>query len=288
MKETITKSKLFGLSVFGIIYIVSYILGFFAGTLSGVPLLKLFIFDLTATVIIWAVSLFLRNSSLYDPYWSLTPAVMVIYAVTLYYKTLNVYHYIFLAAFMLWSVRLTANWVITFDNLTWEDWRYRKYRELPAPLWHLANFFGIMMIPTLFVFAGFVPVFYFLSQSASPLSLVGSVAVLTGTSLEFIADRQMHRFLRNVKERKTCREGLWKYSRHPNYLGEITVWVGAYLALVASQPSRWYLFAGVALMIFLFNVISIPLAEKHHLSRRGDYAEYRNTTSALLLLPNKK
>jgi len=288
IKGKIKDNKAVGLALFAGIYVLAYALGFLVSRFADNLIIEMLVFDVSATVFIWAVSLVLHNSSLYDPYWSLTPAVMVLYVGVRNIGNLNLFHYIFIAAFLLWSVRLTANWVVTFENLKWEDWRYRKYRELPTPLWHLANFFGIMMIPTVFVFIGMIPPFFLLTGVATPLSLVGSAVILTGTALEFFADRQMHRFLRETTEKKTCRVGLWKYSRHPNYLGEILIWVGVYLALVCSQQSYWYLCGGIAVMIFLFTVISIPLAEKHHLARRPDYKEYRETTSGLLLLPNRK
>lgn len=280
-----TSSKLYGITLFGIIYLLAYILGFMLGRLSQQFLWEMLVFDLSATVVIWVGSLFLRNSSLYDPYWSLTPLVMVGYGILRFHSGLNVFHYIFFASFALWSIRLTGNWIITFDGIHWEDWRYRKYRELPPMLWHIANFFGIMIVPTLFVFAGMVPVFYFFTVRATARSLIGTALVLFGTSLEFFADRQIHHHLRSADKMQTCREGLWKYSRHPNYLGEILIWVGAYLALVCTAPGYWYLFGGVVAMIFLFLVISIPMAEKRQLSRRPDYQDYRKKTAMLLLLP---
>lgn len=288
MKDRLLSSRFAGAALFSIIYAAAYLIGFVAGSAAETFIIRMLIFDLTATVIIWAVSLLIRNSSLYDAYWSLTPMVMVICGITENVTNLNIYHYIFLAAFFIWSVRLTVNWVITFENLRWEDWRYRKYRELPKPLWHLANFFGIMMIPTLFVFAGTVPVFVFLTLNANALSLIGSAAVLFGTALEFFADRQIHRFVKTSKVKKTCRSGLWNYSRHPNYLGEILIWVGAYAALICTDTSLWHLCVGVVAMVFLFTVISIPLAEKRQLARRPDYEQYRKSTSMLLLLPNRR
>lgn len=287
MIDRLKTSKCAGLALFAGIYLLAYIAGFLVAASAEAFVWKMLLFDLTATVVIWAVSLILSNSSLYDAYWSLTPMVMVICGIAEYYANLNLYHWIFIAVCLLWSTRLTANWIITFEDLSWEDWRYRQYRELPPPLWHLANFFGIMLIPTLFVFAGMVPMFIFMTLRANALSLIGSAAVLLGTALEFFADRQMRCFLRETAEKKTCREGLWKYSRHPNYLGEILIWVGVYLALICTDVSKWYLGGGVVLMVFLFNVISIPLAEKRHLSRRADYAEYRKNTSKLLLLPHR-
>lgn len=98
----------------------------------------------------------------------------------------------------------------------------------------------------------------------------------------------MHAFLRTTTEKVTCRRGLWKYSRHPNYLGEILIWVGVYCSLLLTDYSLWFTFIGIIIMLFLFIVISIPMMEKRQVNRRSDYKDYQRKTSILLILPNKK
>ena len=286
--EKLKNSKTFGLVLFYAIYIITYVISFFASIWVDSLIWQIIFFDVIATVIIWFISLFLKNSSLYDAYWSLTPGVILIYLLIVKFNSLNAYHFIFSIIFLIWSFRLTINWSITFDNMMWEDWRYRKFRELPWLFWHLANFFGIMMIPTIFVLAGFVPVFYLLEANAGPLSLIGGAIILVGIALETISDHNMHDFLKSEKRSSVCEVGLWNYSRHPNYLGEILIWVGTYISLLLTNPSMWYLGGGALLMIFLFNVISIPLMEARQKTRRPDYSNYIKTTHRLLILPKKR
>lgn len=97
----------------------------------------------------------------------------------------------------------------------------------------------------------------------------------------------MH-FLRTTTEKVTCRRDLWKYSRHPNYLGEILIWVGVYCSLLLTDYSLWFTFIGIIIMLFLFIVISIPMMEKRQVNRRSDYKDYQRKTSILLILPNRK
>lgn len=288
MINKLFNNKWLGIIFIAIVYLVVYVGSYFLSFWINDQLLKLFFIAIVATVFIWIISLFIHNSSLYDPYWSTTPLAFIIYTMVIYWQKLNVFSFIFIAIFMIWAIRLTINWAITFTNLKTEDWRYVHFRGLGGIKWHLANFFGIMMIPTLFVFIGYLPIYYFLSIEASPLSIIGSLVVLGGILLELVSDHQVHLFIKNTKKKVTCQQGLWKYSRHPNYLGEIMIWVGAYLALVLSDFGMWYYFFGAAAMIFLFNCISIPLMEKRQIKRRSDYLEYRKTTSRLLLLPKKK
>jgi steroid 5-alpha reductase family enzyme len=84
-------------------------------------------------------------------------------------------------------------------------------------------------------------------------------------------------------------EGLWKYSRHPNYFGEICVWWGVYLFGVA-QSGEWlnWTLVGPITINGLFLGGSVKLTEEHELKRKPEYAEYQRTTSRLIPLPPRR
>lgn len=277
------------LFVIVLIYLLAFSVGVAACFAFSAPILRFFIFDLAATVVTFVFSVLLHNSSVYDPYWSFTPMVM---SVWLFAESgaWGVWQILFLLVFNVWGFRLTANWVTVFTDFSYEDWRYRKYRAENGPfMWFIINLCGIHLVPTLVVFAGMLPLFEMAQNPLGPLSLPGMALVLCGVALEFFADRDMHAFLAEAKgERRVCRRGLWSYSRHPNYLGEITVWLGTFLAMLPYAPEKWYFGIGFVSVAVLFNVVSIPLMEKRQLSRRPDYADYQKTTSRLLLWPHKK
>ena len=283
------KEKCFDLLIFFLFYLISYIIGYFSSFYIENTILRLFLFDVISTFIIYLLSLVIKNSSLYDAYWSLTPWVMLTYLIILNYTNLNIYHYIVYIVFSFWSFRLTLNWIITFENRKWIDWRYQDLKAKSNKYtWQFINFFGIMMMPTLLVFVAFIPLIYVININLNALSLIGSVIILIGTLLELFSDHYMHKFLKSNHKNEVINIGLWKYSRHPNYLGEILIWVGVYLVLLLVAYEYWYLFVGMLLIILLFNFISIPLAEKRQLSKRSAYKEYQLETSRLLILPKKK
>ena len=270
-----------------LIYIFAYTVGVLACISIENVILRFFVFDAAATIATFVFSVITHNSSVYDAYWSLTPMVMSIW-LFIEYRAFSVWQILFLIAFSVWSMRLTINWTVVTTGFSYEDWRYRKYREEnPPALWFIINFFGIHMVPTLVVFAGMLPLFEIVKTPMNALSLIGDAVILCGVALEFFADRQMHVFLAETKEKTVCRRGLWKYSRHPNYLGEITVWCGVFIVMLPYAPEKWYYAVGAVAVAVLFNVVSIPLMEKRQLARRPDYAEYRRETSRLLLLPSK-
>jgi steroid 5-alpha reductase family enzyme len=118
------------------------------------------------------------------------------------------------------------------------------------------------------------------------LDVLGAIVWLIGMTGETIADRQLHAFKKDPASRgRTCRRGLWRYSRHPNYFFEWTMWVG--YALVASGAEGWWGvwgWASAALMLLLVTkVTGIPPTEKRACKSRGeDYRAYQRTTSAFV------
>ncbi len=285
------KRKSRGLFLFFLFYVIAYACGYFASFWIANIIWRLAFFDFVATLIIWIISLILKNSSVYDLYWSLTPWVILLY-LTVFYWFLDPYRFVFLLVFSFWSVRLTLNWITTFEGLQWEDWRYRKYREEnPAWLWHIINFLGIQMFPTVLVFLGLFPGIILMTSTSNWPSLFGDALILFGTLLEALADHDVHVFLKanaSLERKPVCQRGLWNFSRHPNYLGEILVWFGVYFAFLPAHLDLWYLFPGAVSILSLFIFVSIPLMEKRQVSRRPDYATYQKTTSVLFLLPKKQ
>ena len=276
------KNKALSLAFVYLLYAIAFVGGYFSSIWIDNIYYQLAFMDIVATLIIWVFSIVLKNTSLYDPYWSLTPWVIATYLLFAY-KVHNVYTFILYVAFSIWSWRLTINWMITFDDLSWEDWRYKSYREKYGRfVFEFINLLGFMMMPTILVFAGLIPLILLLVNGANAFSLFGSAIILLGTLLEFFADHDMHSFLKETTERKVCDRGLWKYSRHPNYLGENLIWIGLYVALVVSLPQYWYYFVGALLIFLLFEFISIPLMEKRQISRRPDYIEYIKTTPRMV------
>ena len=134
------------------IYIIAAAVGLFVfdKAVAVMPeVLALLLADVAATIITWGFGLVYENVSVYDPYWSVIPPV--VFTIWAFYKacwTLPVI--LLLVAVWYWGIRLTGNWAHTFKGLAHEDWRYTKYRQTQVrPLFHLTNFLGLNMMPTL-------------------------------------------------------------------------------------------------------------------------------------------
>ena len=261
------------------------------------PLVVTFAADVVATVVVFLASIAARNASLYDPYWSVAPPVIAVAWVV--WRTggdltaITGRQAVVLLVVLAWAVRLTANWALSWRGLAHEDWRYVQLREQrPSWLpWWLISLTGIQMMPTFVVFAGLLPLWPALTVTVRPGSLLDAVAVLVAAAAvltEAVADRQMRRFTRDPANRgRVLDRGLWRYSRHPNYLGEIAFWWAIWLFALAAAPAWWWTLAGPIAMVLLFAFVSVPLMDRRSAQRRPAYADHMRRVPALLPLPRR-
>jgi len=285
MKERFYNSRGAGFAAITAVYVLAAALGIgLYRVLPGSWWLRLLLADIAATVLTFIFSVVLGNASVYDPYWSVQP--LVILAALQCGQRLSLLRVLLLAAVFLWGIRLTANWAYTFHGLAHQDWRYTMLHQKTGVFYPFVNFTGIHMVPTLIVYLCTLPAAYAVLNPAAlpPLSLAGIALSLAAVILQGTADVQMHRF-RRQKSGGFIRIGLWKYSRHPNYLGEILMWWGIAAAVAAAFPTQWHLCAGAAANTLLFLAVSIPMADKRQSAKSG-YAEYAAATR--MLLPLKK
>ena len=251
------------------------------------PLLHTFEADLAATVVVFLFSAVAGNASLYDPYWSVAPAVIVV-AWALWRDDLGARPVLVLTLVLIWAVRLTANWAVGWRGLGHEDWRYvrlREQRPRRLPFW-VVNLTGIQLVPTLVVFAGLLPVWPAMTvrdRPFGPLDVVAIVVTAGAILTEAVADLQLRRFARDPANRgQIIGSGLWRYSRHPNYLGEISFWWGLWLFGLAAAPGWWWSVVGPLVMVLLFAFVSVPMMDRRSVARRPAYAEHMRDVPALL------
>lgn len=238
--------------------------------------------DVAATVVILIFSLIFENASAYDPYWSVQPIVIITAAAV--GKPLSGTCILLLAVTWIWGLRLTANWYHTFHGLRYQDWRYSMLRDRTGPIYPLVNAFGIHLVPTLIVYADVLPAVYIIKEGAVggyPSTLFLCLSLLA-VILQGTADHEMHRF-RRAGTGGFIRTGLWRYSRHPNYLGEILMWWGVALAAIYTDEGRMWMLLGAAATTLMFLFISIPMADRRQAEKPG-FDEYKAATRMLLPL----
>lgn len=249
-------------------------------------LLYTFIADVVATVIVFGFSVIFKNSSIYDPYWSVAPIAILLLWFFEFKNGFDLPTILIFVAVFVWGIRLTYNWAINFKGMQHQDWRYGHYKNANPRIWPLTNFFGIHLMPTIVVFLAMIPAAISLEYTQNPFSLLvmglGTVLSVLAAVIQFIADKQMREFRIDPENKgKNIESGLWKYSRHPNYFGEITMWWGLFVLQLGVLPYYVTIIGPIA-MTLLFVFISIPLMENHVLTKRPNYANYQRRVSPLV------
>lgn len=298
------KNRAASLIIILLIYILAAVCGFFIFTFFASKfslVLSLLLADIGATIVVFVFSLIFNNASVYDPYWSVQPPVILgltfinyILVAKLGTALLGLYDeeakialspvavYLFITV-LFWSLRLTANWAYNFKSFEYQDWRYVMLKEKTGRFYPVVNFFGIHLFPTCVVYLCVLPavIAFFEDADFGVASALFITMSLFAAIFQGIADIQMHKF-RKSGAGGFIRTGLWKHSRHPNYLCEILMWWGIGLASVfALGFEYWYLLGGALINTLMFFFVSIPMAEKRQ-SRKPGFEEYKKQTRMLI------
>ena len=292
------------------IYIMSFTLGYWAGGfVPGEILLQSAVAVVIAVTVIFAGSFFFNNSSVFDPYWSLAPPIMMMFYFTGILQIASLIPYpgshipdpssripdllfssprilILFLLTLAYSIRLTWNFLRGWPGLNHEDWRYVDFRKFTGRFYWVVSFFGIHLFPALMVFGGTLSIWVVVVHCSGTMNFLDILAILvTGYAifLETAADRQLRNFmLQNKESGKTLNQGLWGLSRHPNYLGEILFWWGLYLFALAANPDFWWVITGPVAITLMFIFASIPMIEKRMMKRQKDYETYKEMVSMLV------
>jgi len=238
-------------------------------------------------VVVWGVSVRVSDASIVDLVWG--PAfVLVALVAALAGHGDATRRWLLFAMTAAWGLRLGLHLTRRKLGEREEDRRYAAMRERKGEgftLWSLWAVFGTQGVLVLIVS---LPI-----QAAAnrPGGLGASVipgvlAYLVGLAFEAIGDEQLRRFKADPANRgKVMDQGLWRYTRHPNYFGDACVWWGLWLVALPAG-GVWWTFVGPAVMtLLLVRVSGKAMLERDIAGRRPGYAEYIKRTSGFFPLP---
>ena len=285
------KNKIISQLICILIYLISFYLSYILvpESISNIWL-KITIWHIYATIFIYIGSVILKNSSLYDPFWSVAPIPIALY-LTLNFENTLIVKFLVLTPIIFWALRLTRNWIISWEGFEHEDFRYIDLKNTSMFKAEFNNFFGIHLFPTLIVNLSLYPLVFILTNNSNSSIFLSFASLFTflAVVLETISDEQMREFRKNpLNKGKTMKYKLWKYSRHPNYLGEIGFWFGIYMMGLSSGMAPFWIIICPLTMLALFIFVSCPMMDNRSLMNRPDYKDYMEVTSQLMLLPPKK
>jgi steroid 5-alpha reductase family enzyme len=253
------------------------------------PLVAMALGLLASAAVTYAFIVHADNGSVFDPWWSVLPPFAALFftglssAAEISARQVAVH-----AVVWFWAVRLTSNWARGWPGLGHEDWRYGDLVEKwPLPKWAV-RLLAVDLFPAGIVVLGCLPLYPALALGDASFGAFDGLALALGlaaVSLELVADEQLHAFARTKQPGEIMDQGLWRLSRHPNYLGEIGFWVSLWLFGLAAAPAFWWTGVGALSMIAMFVFASIPLLDERSRERRPGFAEYEARTPALLPWP---
>lgn len=235
---------------------------------------------------LWFVlALILKRRDIIDSAWGLG---FIAVAITAFLQRNNesAVAAVALALVSLWGLRLFLH--ITSRN--WkkkEDYRYAQLGELKSAKFWLKTYTNVFLLQGVLMIAISLPVIAVMYSQNEPQYLVASIGAviwLYGIIFESVGDFQLRQFIKAGKK-GVMNTGLWRFTRHPNYFGEITAWWGA--AIVALSVDQWWGILGAFVITALITKISgIPLLEKRYENDKA-YQAYAAKTSKLIPLPPK-
>ena len=193
---------------------------------------------------------------------------------------------------VVWGLRLSIHILRRIRATKKQDWRYdalmRGWKKNVA--WNM--FFRVYMLQAVLAVVVCIPIIHinlFLGTAWTPWAIVGVIVWLCGFIFESVADKQLREFVAKSRNKSSSimTKGLWRYSRHPNYFGEITQWWGVFI-IALGVPYGWVGVIGPAMITFLIVYISgLPFHEKRFATRPG-WNEYKLRTSALIPFPPRR
>ncbi len=194
------------------------------------------------------------------------------------------------AMVLLWGARLAVH-IHMRDRGKGEDRRYRKWRKEWGRWFLLRSFLQIFLLQGMLLVLVALPVIFINQGAPTPFSWLDALGVglwLFGFGFEAIADLQLLRFTRNPANRgHLLTRGLWRYSRHPNYFGEVTLWWGLWLLALPLPGGAWTVLGPVTITLLILQVSGIPMLESHY-AGRADFADYKRSTSPFFPLPPRR
>ena len=246
-------------------------------------------------LILWLVSLKTRNAAIVDVGWTLGLLTCTL-MYTVFARGYPLRQALLLIMVGVWAFRLGGYLFLTRVWKQPEEGRYQQLRKDWKTNTNLKFFlfFQLQGVLDVVLSLPFLLAAVNTRETIAPPEIVGLALWFASMIGESIADVQLSAFKRDPANRgKTCRKGLWNYSRHPNYFFEWFIWV-SWLIFALGSPHGWLAAICPALMLyFLFKVTGIPATEAQALRSRGDdYRHYQETTSAFVpwfkLTPSKR
>jgi steroid 5-alpha reductase family enzyme len=240
-------------------------------------------------VALWVVSLITRDASIVDPFWG--PGFAIVAWVTYARADDPGLRGLLVAAIVtIWALRLGIH--LAVRNLGHgEDFRYQAMRRRWGSRFWIVSLGTVFLLQGALMWIVSLPVQVAMVDGGDPTVLVwvGIAVWAVGLFFETVGDWQLRRFKADpANAGRVMDRGLWRYTRHPNYFGDFTVWWGIFLAAIATVGHVWTIVGPIVMSTLLMRVSGVPMLERSLAKRRPGYEEYVARTSAFFPRPPRR
>jgi len=224
-----------------------------------------------------------KNNSIVDIFWGLG-FVLIVCFTTLSNQSFSVTSVLVTSLVSVWGLRLFFH-IYKRNHGKTEDFRYQNFRKGWGTKWVKTKAFFhvyiLQMLMMLIIVSASVNIILVNSKLWLPYSPIGLLVWLVGFYFEVRADKELRAFKRNKGNKgKILTTGLYKYSRHPNYFGEATMWWGIYIMGLGSG-SELFIISPLTITILVRYVSGVPMLE-HHYKNNEAFQEYAKKTSIFI------
>jgi steroid 5-alpha reductase family enzyme len=231
---------------------------------------------------VWVRSLLRRDVSVVDSAWPWLILIPALVAALMWGEpSARRMPVLFLAA--LWALRLSSH-ILWRHRGQPEDHRYQAIRARNQPNFAFKSVYLVFLLQAVLGFIVSLPLTAAVMRPApwQALDVVGAALFAFGFLFEAVGDWQLARFKADPANRgKVMDQGLWRYTRHPNYFGEFCLWWGLWLIALATG-AWWTVLSPLLMSVLLLKVSGVTLLESNITERRPAYASYIRRTSAFL------
>lgn len=224
-----------------------------------------------------------------DAFWGVAILASLL-AGSLMTRPLGIHSWVVIGLVSAWAIRLSYHIGLRFERSTKQDERYTKLTsKWPKKLFWLQVFLRVYVVQALL--ASIVAWAAVIAAAAEVIPsewMIAGIAVwVIGFYFEVVADRQLKSFITNKANKgRVLTKGLWRYTRHPNYFGEVTMWWGIWLFSFGAGQGLAALISPLTITVLVLFVSGVPLAERQVQQRKG-WEKYKQKTSVFFPLPPK-
>lgn len=229
----------------------------------------------------YILSLIKKRNDIADIAWGL--GFILIAWSSFYYNEFNLISLFVNILITIWGLRLSIHIYLRNKNKE-EDYRYKKWRE-EWKFFYIRSFLQVFLLQGILMFIISIPVILINNEAiriSSNFYLIGILIWCFGFIFESISDWQLKTFISNKENQgKIMKTGLWKYSRHPNYFGEITMWWGVFIISFFVTKNIYAILSPLTITYLIIYVSGIPLLENKY-KDNVEYINYKNKTNKLI------